>query len=534
MAKETKKKEIILTRENSLILPRILTEVGMTPSVIGNRLSVAFVKRLQDAFKQIITDNRVRGGWQLGLFDTLEVREKYLKDGYIEFPLHMSELVESKTNYQVAFDFVCKAELVKVIAPDYDKNGVLQGFKAKPLYEYTMPANTEVICKMVNKKTGEVNEQTMDYAVYVTDEIHERYDVQILQYRYKKNTPPVIKIAIPKVVAEHIYNMRANKYGRILDVLSVSSNNKYFSPIYNWIAVRQKEGTVEVDYQEWKENILGLIADKDGQKPTMKGYDKFAQFNKAVLAPCLKELKDKGEEGTDCWAEVEKIYLNGRAPNPDRLRFIIHITALGKRLQEEKEVVKQMMAIEKRLREEFDQNDIQVYSISKHIPVEHRDKLLAKMNELATKKKAGKIKIEQSWQQYCNVVFSHLIADIKKEKEEHTVEINEVIPEQVKTADSRDEDKLTINEVSLSDESVQKWLEFTEDLKERVGVENFSIWFTSISCYSHHDDILCIRIPDMIVFHKFEECFIEDIKKSLYLIYGDKTELRYILKKDTE
>lgn len=522
MGKETKKKEIVLTRENSLILPRILTEVGMTPSVIGNRLSVAFVKRLQDAFKQIITDNRMRGGWQLGLFDTPEVREKYLKDGYIEFPLHMNELVESKTNYQVAFDFVCKAELVKVIAPDYDENGVLQGFKAKPLYEYTMPVNTEVICKMIDKKTGEVTEQTMDYAVYMTDEIHEKYDVQILQYRYKKNTPPVIKIAIPKVVAEHIYNMRANKYGHILDVLSVSSNNKYFSPIYNWIAVRQKEGTVEVDYQEWKENILGLIADKNGDKPILKGYDKFSQFNKAVLAPCLKELRDKGEEGTDCWAEVEKIYLNGRAPNPDRLRFHIYVTALGKRLQEEKEATKQMMEIEKRLREEFDQNDIQVYSISKNIPIDHRAQLVAKMNELSAKKKAGKIKIEQSWQQYCNVVFSHLIADIRKE-ESQDEQVIPVVEEIEPVVD------IPVQEVEQSEEVQNMWKRFMDELRKRVGDMMFNDYMVFLGLKKYEGGLLTISAPSKFIVEVIERECLQQMKESFELAFPTDTRVVYVL-----
>lgn len=526
MAKE-KKKEIILTRENSLILPRILTEVGMTPSVIGNRLSVAFVKRLQDAFKQIITDNRVRGGWQLGLFDTPEVRDKYLKDGYIEFPLHMNELVESKTNYQVAFDFVCKAELVKVIAPDYDENGTLQGFKAKPLYEYTMPVNTEVICKLVDKKTGEITEQTMDYAVYMADEIHEKYDVQILQYRYKKNTPPVIKIAIPKVVAEHIYNMRANKYGHILDVLSVSSNNKYFSPIYNWIAVRQKEGTVEVDYQEWKENILGLIADKNGDKPSLKGYDKFAQFNKAVLAPCLKELKDKGEEGTDCWAEVEKIYLNGRAPNPDRLRFIIHITALGKRLQEEKEATKQMMEIEKRLREEFDQNDIQVYSISKNIPIDHRAQLVAKMNELAAKKKAGKIKIEQSWQQYCNVVFSHLIADLRKQ--DHDVNGHEMAQEAQPPIQVTEAEHPATEQVVLSESDAKMWQTVCERILGRVGEKVYSTYFAFLTMKSYKDGKLHLHAPSKFVVEAIEETYLHPFAESIREVFPNGTEVGYTI-----
>lgn len=524
MGKETKKKEIVLTRENSLILPRILTEVGMTPSVINNRLSVAFVKRLQDAFKQIISDNRVNKGWQLGLFDTPDVREKYLNDGCIEFRLHMNELVDSKTNYQTAFDFVAKAELIKVIAPHYD-NGVLKGFRATALYEPEYLPTTEVVCEVKDKKTGELSEVTVPLEDFIKKRISEGYEFtssKPLQYRYMKNTPPVIIIRISRVVAEHIYNMRANKYGNILDKLSVSSNNKYFSPIYNWIAVRQKEGIVEVDYEEWKQNILGHIPDEDGNMPILKGYDKFSQFNKAVLAPCLKELRDKGEEGTDCWAEVEKIYLNGRAPNPDRLRFHIYVTALGKRLQEEKEATKQMMEIEKRLREEFDQNDIQVYSISKNIPIDHRSQLVAKMNELSAKKKAGKIKIEQSWQQYCNVVFSHLIADIRKE-ESQDEQVIPVVEEIEPVVD------IPVQEVELSEEVQNMWKRFMDELRERVGDMMFNDYMVFLGLKKYEGGVLTISAPSKFIVEVIERECLQQMKESLELAFPTDTRVVYVL-----
>ena len=125
------------------------------------------------------------------------------------------------------------------------------------------------------------------------------------------------------------------KYGRILDEVAVSSNNKYFAPIYEYLASRQEEGIIEVEYLPWKRKILG---EEGGEE--LKGYKKFAQFNKAILKKVLDEMKSLGEEGIDCWVEkVEKVYLHGeRADNPDKLRFHMYITKLGKELYEDKKI----------------------------------------------------------------------------------------------------------------------------------------------------------------------------------------------------
>ena len=45
-----KKKEVVLTKENLLIQPVALTLRGINPTVIGNRVTIAVVKKLREAF----------------------------------------------------------------------------------------------------------------------------------------------------------------------------------------------------------------------------------------------------------------------------------------------------------------------------------------------------------------------------------------------------------------------------------------------------------------------------------------------------
>ena len=58
-----KKKEVVLTKENLLIQPVALTLRGINPTVIGNRVTIAGVKKLREAFKEIISKHKTGEEW---------------------------------------------------------------------------------------------------------------------------------------------------------------------------------------------------------------------------------------------------------------------------------------------------------------------------------------------------------------------------------------------------------------------------------------------------------------------------------------
>lgn len=513
MSKERKKKEIILTRQNAIILPLKMTEASMTPSLIGNRISVKLLKRLQEPFKEMITDHKQNGGWQLSLFDTPTIREKYLGDNKMMFELHMGELVDATKNYQQAFDFVCKIKDIQVLVPIFDDaTGECVSFVRESLYDVVLPGDTEVCFDIRSKDTLEVVEKKrmrllefMEFKPLAGYEV----DEETIQYRYKKGTEPKIGISVERHVAEHIFNMRG-KYGRVLDEVALSSNNKYFAPIYEYLASRQEEGIIEVDYLPWKRKMLG---EEGGEE--LKGYKKFSQFHKAILKKVLDEMKSMGEDGIDCWVdELEKVYLHGeRAENPDKLRFHIHITKLGKELYADKKADAQLIEIERRLASEFDQNEVQIYGISKKIPKDRLDEIIAKMDALLKKKNNEKIK---DWQAYCNKSLMSAVSDFKKQDEDAKKKETTDEP----SVQSEAAEPVT-NCHTFSEADIAKWNLFLNDIRGRVGEHIYNTWISSMSLEKVEESLITIRVPNTVVKEFVEKELREEVIASIRASFGD-------------
>lgn len=517
MSKERKKKEIILTRQNAMILPLKMTEASMTPSLIGNRISVKLLKRLQEPFKEMITDHKQNGGWQLSLFDTQAIREKYLGKNKMMFELHMGELVDATKNYQQAFDFVCKIQSIQVLVPILDKKtGECVSFVRESLYDVVYPGDTEVCFSIRSKDTLEVVEKArmrlVDYMEFKPLAGFE-VDEESIQYRYRKGTEPKVGISVERHVAEHIFNMRG-KYGRILDEVALASNNKYFAPIYEYLASRQEEGIIEVEYLPWKRKMLG---EEGGEE--LKGYKEFAQFNKAILKKVLDEMQSMGEDGIDCWVEkMEKVYLHSeRAVNPDKLRFHMHITKLGKELYEDKKADAQMIEMERRLKSDFDQNEVQIYTISKKTPKGRLADMLEKMDVLL-KKKNGQIK---DWQKYANKSLMSTLADFQKQAEDAKEKEEAVSKSQTSDAKvmskSVEEDKPV---VVLTEEDLAMWIQFLNGMRGRVGEHLYNTWIACVELEKVEQSSVTVRVPNIVVKQFIEKEIFGDVKEALKEAFG--------------
>lgn len=376
------KKEIVLTKENLLIQPVALTLRGINPTVVGNRVTIAVVKRLREAFKEIITEYKADQQWkQLSIFATDEVKNKYLGDNKLTFDIHMNEIVDDPKHYQDAFNAVCKIADVMVWVPITNEQGT-ETMVRTPLFTLMSSANME---KSLNEKTGEV------------------------VYRYSKHTKPVIGLVMEKVVAEYIFSFQKG-YSDFLDYPALQANDKYYYPIYAFLSHYKKSVPPEVvvDYLAFRK-MLGFEDIVKDDEVTLMGYDTFSQFFKRILKPTMEEMKENADDNvSDIWFEVEKVYKQGRAKNPDKLKFIIHLSDLGKELQNDREVTKEVMAMEERLLKEFKQTKTQMRNIMK-AAMKFRKELARKMDELSAAREAGKIKIDSDEGAYWNVAITNFI-----------------------------------------------------------------------------------------------------------------------------
>lgn len=506
--KEKKNTGIVLSKENLLIQPLALTLMGINPTVIGNRVNIAIVRRLQKAFKQMIQGRKSGKEWnQLSIFATDEVKEKYLGENKLVFDLHMNELVDEPQHYQDAFNAVCQFADVKVLVPITEKGKVT----LVRLSIFTLMLSEDVDCKNIEGTTKKI-------------------------YRYKKNTNPIIGIAVERVVAEYIFGFQ-KKYSDYLDYPAIESNEKYFPPLYIYLSAHKYAdgGILEVEYKELR-RILGLEYE-DGEEWR---YPAFYQFNKRILTPCMENLREMADRGeADCFFDFEKIYLGKRAMNPDKIRFHIYLSELGKSIKAEKVSTKAMMEIEERLHKEFDQTKSQVRSILKAVPLGQRMELTRKMDQLSADRAAGKIKIESSWRAYCNVAFSALIDEIKQSAASATLQFAGYADDaQGRVGASAPAAQVPAPDASpvagasdYPEEEVALWEKYISRLKELVPENVSNIYVKELSYGGREDEKVFMVVPNSA----FWEIFLQQCKGAETVafreVYGSEMRLRGKIKR---
>lgn len=524
MPREKKKqKEIVLNKENLLIQPLALTLAGVNPTVIGNRVSVALVRRLQEAFKEIISSRNKGEEWtQLSIFATEEVKKKYLGDNKIAFDIHMNELVDDPKHYQDAFDSICRLSDIKIFVPVFNEEKQEYIYPRMSLFDTVFGNNVEVTVptEMKGDKSHVVSYEKMPFHEFMFGKKDPKkiYHSDKITYSYKKNTKPIMGITVERIVAEYIFSFQ-KKYGDFLDYTAVSTNDKYYTPIYIYIASHKycKDGIVEIDYKEFRQKILGLDVPDLGNSP----YPEFAQFNKRILRPCMNEMKKQAENGaSDCYFDFEKIYNEGkRATNPDKLRFHIYLSDLGKAIKEDRINTKDMMGIERRLKGQFDQTDRQVRQIMKAVPINHRMELVHKMDQLLTMEGDGRIKIDKNRRSYFNSAFCEFIANLENKNETLSIPFQnqtvDTVP--VQNIDGTDKEE---NEDVIPEEHSVKWKHFIEDVRSKIGEGGYPL-LEQLGFFSFDEKTLTIKTPTAPLAELFVERYCDIINSSISCIYGE-------------
>ena len=513
MAKVYKnQKSVVLSKNNLLIQPLALTLLGINPTVIGNRVCIAIVRKLQDAFKWIINERKTGKEWnQLSIFDTDEVRNKFLGDNKLVFDVCIDELVDSPENYSVALQAACQFADVKVIAPVVSSDGTIS------------LTRTNLFSLILREGYGIEIKKDKD-----GNEIRDKLGNYVYHYTYNKRTKPVIGFAIERVVAEYIFSFQ-KMYSDYLDYTAIDSNEKYFPPLYIYLSAYKyvNGGVLEVEYRELR-RILGLEY-KDNEKWR---YPVFTDFNKRVLTPCMNILREKADRGeSDCYFDFEKIYLSGkRAPNPDKIKFNIYLSELGKSIKEEKVNTKSMMDIESRLVKEFDQTKRQVRSIMKGVSLMNRVELHRKMDRLAEERASGKIKIESSWRAYCNVAFTSLIEELSKKNTASlgTLPFEGYADAEVVESLVGKEHPMQPTEVAeaCTDEELVLWNRFIDRLKSMVSEETARVWVSNVKYGGREQNNVLILVPTRTFWEMFAEKCSGAHVQAFTDIYGESLKMK--------
>lgn len=539
MKKKDKKNQPVLTKKDLTKQPIGTALRGVVSERVAGVVKAVINKKLEKAYNEMISRHAKGESWgQLSLFSTQEVQEKYLGDNKLVLDINIKELTTDPKRYQELYNAVCRLAYVDIVVPigKPDENGESTLLVTK-MFNLLIRANTEE----VEDKDGNIT------------------------YRYKRGSTPVVGLTMERVVAEYIYSLDKG-YSDLLLFPILESSSKYYSNFYSFLCdyKRNEPREVTISYTDVRKlAALGSVEDDtakgeaeieeeamEARKEAIKNgtpdlaptdediaemkrnntryYIVFSQFYKRILKPVMEEMKDNADDNiSDIWFEVEKIYSNGRAKNPDKIRFIIHLSELGKEFQNDKEATKEVMAMEERLRNDFKQTPKQIRTIMKNVPLKFRDRLKRKMAELCAAKQAGKIKIDSDEGAYWNVTFTNFIEKLKMEMKGEKLPFAEENPSM---QPEQNHASAMVSELSSEDQT--RWGRVLQSLRSAMGDVEYHRWFSgnAMQLLSVSEQLITIGVPSRTYWEMVGQEYGALIKEVIEKEWGSGCEIHFTTK----
>ena len=539
MKKKDKKNQPVLTKKDLTKQPIGTALRGVVSERVAGVVKAVINKKLEKAYNEMISRHAKGESWgQLSLFSTQEVQEKYLGDNKLVLDINIKELTTDPKRYQELYNAVCRLAYVDIVVPigKPDENGESTLLVTK-MFNLLIRANTEE----VEDKDGNIT------------------------YRYKRGSTPVVGLTMERVVAEYIYSLDKG-YSDLLLFPILESSSKYYSNFYSFLCdyKRNEPREVTISYTDVRKlAALGSVEDDtakgeaeieeeamEARKEAIKNgtpdlaptdediaemkrnntryYIVFSQFYKRILKPVMEEMKENADDNiSDIWFEVEKIYSNGRAKNPDQIRFIIHLSELGKELQNDKEATKEVMAMEERLRNDFKQTPKQIRTIMKNVPLKFRDRLRRKMTELCAAKQAGKIKIDSDEGAYWNVTFTNFIEKLKMEMEGEKLPFAEEKPSM-----QPEKNHSPAKESELSTDDQNRWGKVLQSLRSATGDVEYHRWFSgnAMQLVGISEQQITIGVPSRTYWEMVGQEYGALIKEEIEKEWGSGCEIHFTTK----
>lgn len=79
----------------------------------------------------------------------------------------------------------------------------------------------------------------------------------------------------------------------------------------------------------------------------------------------------------------------------------------------------------------------------------------------------------------------------------------------------------------MINESVNKWAQCLEIIKDNIGEQQFECWFAPIQVLKFEDNVLTLSVPTIFFCEYLEEHYLDLIKKTLIRVYGEGVKLMY-------
>mgnify|MGYP000621103866 FL=1 len=267
---------------------------------------------------------------------------------------------------------------------------------------------------------------------------------------------------------------------------------------------------------EFKE-YLGLIT-WDRKNDIIKDdvYPKYSVFCANVLEPVRLEMKQLSESNLiDISFDYEPIYKNGRKRgNPDEMKFIIHLSSMGKMITQKSKVNKELSDIIEYLKKEYTICDNDLSFITESFT----DSMLPLLKQEVTALKEKELRYRPT--NRTGYILMCLKNFVERFKSQHVVEDAVVIEE---SKSEKDTNKVTDELPKPTNEDLENFSKVLESIRTQVPdamVFNFIKLYSVDRTTSNHVKLKFV-VPTNFYCEEIETKYLEVFREKLFEYFPD-------------
>ena len=336
-------------------------------------------------------------------------------------------------------------------------------------------------------------------------------------YNYKngKRRKGWIEITMLTKNLSEVFDMGKGYVNHIATIAQICSR-KRTPRIYIYLQRWKNYGSKTVNFLEFKE-YLGLITwDRKNNIIKDDVYPKYSVFCANVLEPVRLEMKQLSESNLiDISFDYEPIYKNGRKRgNPDEMKFIIHLSSMGKMITQKSKVNKELSDIIKYLKKEYTICDNDLSFITENFT----NSMLPLLKQEVTALKEKELRYRPT--NRTGYILMCLKNFVDRFKSQHVVEDAVVIEE---SKSEKDTNKVTDELPKPTNEDLENFSKVLEAIRGQVPdamVFNYIKLYSVDRATSNHVKLKFV-VPTNFYCEEIETKYLEVFREKLFEYFPD-------------
>lgn len=345
-------------------------------------------------------------------------------------------------------------------------------------------------------------------------------------YKYKggKRRKGWIEITMLTKNLADVFDMSRGYVNHIATIAQICSK-KRTPRIYIYLERWKNCGSKIVNYLEFKEYLGLLVWERKTNTIREDVYPKFSVFCTRVLEPVKQEMDELSKANLiDISFDYEPIYKSNRKRgNPDEIKFIIHLSSMGKMITQKSAVNKGLSDLLDHLKKEYGFTDSDLFFITEGFVNEMLPALECEVASLKEKEEKYKPLNRSGYVLAC---LKKCINACKPE-----VEDAEVIEEEASLQEKKNEKKSIVEPPSLEEiELFGKVLNLMNE-KTKYKFTRLFNYLKLIGFDRKNPDqtVMCLAVPSMFFYSEIESNHVEVFRDSLYMYFPANIRVNYAI-----